>query len=235
MGDSGEFSTEGWTVIAPGKYHVILRVGNDWDEWLTAGKDHYRNAGLWYRIEEPETSQATYRLQLNLPAWVSLMRNEKCIRASAFEAAGESYIQLAFAAADFAGLELGPVTARIWIDARTLLIAKAVITYRDGTKEAQLEQMFTTHNDRVSVWAPTVNMGKDGGVISNKVQIFPRWGIFVMRAFEQRSTIVPSEWSPVEESSAGSVGEAEDKLVPHHCQKCGAPVGEGTSVCFECR
>ena len=155
----------------------MLRVRDDWDEWVTVDGEHFRNAGLWYHIDDPETSQMTCRLPLNLPAWILLLRNAERIHASGFESAGHGYLQLAFSAADFAGLGLGPVVARIWIDTRTLLIAKAVVTLRDGGKDARFEQMFTTYNDHVSIWAPAVNLGKDGVVVSNRVEILPKWGI----------------------------------------------------------
>ncbi len=44
---------------APDKYHVLQSSGQLFDEWITIGKENYRNAGLWLKMTngEPELNR----------------------------------------------------------------------------------------------------------------------------------------------------------------------------------
>lgn len=196
--DSAVAAMECWINVAPGRYHVTQRVDADWDEWITIEDTHYRNAGLWMSMD-PEADNAHQRNRsMSTGAYLRLMDAAGTITCAACEGGGDiSYFLL-----DFEGEELPvirqpePVSfrTRVWIEENTRLMAKAQIPckleYRGTRRDFVLDQMFTSYGDRVSIWAPHLNVaapteaqghGKGsayrGRIVSNKVETVPRWGI----------------------------------------------------------
>jgi hypothetical protein len=199
--------------------------GEVYDEWITTRAVHFR-APMW--INFAERSNRTLNSILTATSYYRLLRRRKPDKFGAYLWEGSQYlcfehknvpahlaVPLPFWAR-FTSFRVG-YDARLWADFDTGRLAKVVLTSkpsRSGREREEITHFFSCYDDPVSIVPPAFSL---------------------LGAAEQRSTVIPPEMNPVEEASAGSVEGTEDKMDPHRCQKCGAPLGEGISVCFECR
>lgn len=187
---------EWWINVAPAKYHVTTRWSNDWDEWITIRNEHYRLAGLWCSLDPQVDNAHKKNESVSVGAYLRLLEAADPIVCTFCESEDDNrYFLLEFNAKELPVTEsqFAPFPTRLWVDVDTRLLVKAEISFaaeEDGErKEFLQDQMFTTYNDRVSIWAPHLNMtlssdqdSKPGSlgsgiVVSDIVESVPRWGI----------------------------------------------------------
>ena len=198
--------------------------GEVYDEWITTRAAHFRGP-LW--ISFSERSNRTLNSILTAASYFGLLQKRKPTKFGAYLCEGSHYLcfeyknvrvptPLPLWAKPASFLFRGD--AILWTDFDTGRLAKIVLTLKPsritGGKREEITHFFSCYDDPVSIVPPAFRL---------------------IGAAEQPSTAIPSEVSLVEEASTSSVEGTEDKPVPHRCQKCGAPVGEGISMCFECR
>ncbi|MFH1419261.1 MAG: hypothetical protein ABII12_13365 [Planctomycetota bacterium] len=199
---------EWWVNVYPEKYHVTTRVGNDWDEWITIRSEHYRSFDwrhtkgtgrvvLWSPVDPQADNAYRKNEYLSVRPYLKLLDAADPMVCSMWASADEEdYFLLEFSAKEFpVGDTLFALSpARLWVHAKTRFVAKAEIelTEKENRESGEVlhDQMFTTYNDRVAIWAPHLNMNALRGdqdpeagslgtatIISDMVESVPRWGI----------------------------------------------------------
>lgn len=169
-GESPQFELR--TDAAPGgRFHVLQSSGNEYDEWITVGKDHFRNAGMWFR-PPPEFAEqdAHFNRFSSADKFLRLMAGAEPAASGVFAPGTGRYGVLEYRAplgADFVPpLRLAaddPAQFRVWIDLQTGLLVKAEVMVQDSASGQlrRIEQSFAGQQVPVRIEPPThvVNNG----------------------------------------------------------------------------
>jgi hypothetical protein len=162
----GESSVLEWRIDAArgDRYHVLQSAGKEYDEWVTVGKDHYRNAGLWFR---PPANLAA--ADANLNRFLSPDKFLRVMGSAEPAASGEVVFGTGQLRMLEYNIQLGPdfvpvlqrglaepAQVRLWIDVQTHLLVKGEVTVRDSVsgKQLRFEQTYAGQQIPVRIEPP---------------------------------------------------------------------------------
>jgi hypothetical protein len=143
------------------RFHVIQTSGQLSDEWISIGKDGYRNTGLWVR--NPPPGDAAHNRFFSADKFLHLMTATAPISAGEVAAGPYRFVVLEYRVPlgpDFAPVFPATLTdaaqVRVWIERQSNTLMKGEVTAQDGATGAhlQLEQTYNGHQIRVHIEPP---------------------------------------------------------------------------------
>jgi hypothetical protein len=180
--------------VHPDRYHVTQHawdgeLGEVSDEWVTVGREHYQNAGLWSRTDDGR--QDELNMNLRVDSILDIVLKEEPISSEVYQYEGRRYLLLNYGIPESGGINRGfPLICKdlkgtcqteIWISLETGLFVKGKMKYEGETPDGEfaqgeLHQMFTCYDKEVKVSPPPwINVAPDSEgnlrVVNNKVPI----------------------------------------------------------------
>ena len=160
---NGEATDIQWRVdfSAPDKYHVLQSSGQAFDEWITIGKENYRNAGQWVKLVtgEPELNRF-----FAVDKFLHILATAEPSSAIEYISQETRYLLFVYHAQlgpDFTFISktaTEPSEVRIWIDRETHLLVKGEVRARanaHGTlSKLDLQQVFSGYGDAIRIEPP---------------------------------------------------------------------------------
>lgn len=198
----GDYSIQ-WRVdfVQPARYHVTQSAWDDelgelFDEWVSIGKEHYQNAGLWIQVDDEESMNQTNALNrsLSVETWLDILRYDDPVSSHVYRYRQSRYLLLEYKAPKSSESSRGyfEVCAwllnsrcemRIWVDLDKSLLAKGELVFEGQSPEGEhvhgeVQQVFTSYNENVQVRPPSwLNAVRDAEgklvIVETKVEILP--------------------------------------------------------------
>lgn len=161
----------------PDKYHVTQAAWDDelgelFDEWVSIGKEHYQNAGLWIQVDDEESMNQTNALNrsLSVETLLDILRYDDPVSSHVYRYRQSRYLLLEYKAPKSSKSSRGYFEAcssllnshcemRIWLDLDRSLLAKGELVYEGQNSEGEhvhgrVQQVFTSYNENVQVRPP---------------------------------------------------------------------------------
>lgn len=160
---------------SPDRYHVTQSarepdLGEVFDEWVSIGKKHWQNSGLWYRDHDTGSIREKGELNrsLSVENLLAILRSKEPISSHVYFYRETHYLLLEYDAPESSGYGLFGSCASllnshgemfIWIDLDIGLLAKGELVF-EGQEEAgeyvryAVQQVFTSYNENVEVRPP---------------------------------------------------------------------------------
>jgi hypothetical protein len=175
--DDGMHFEYDFEFVRPDRFHLGRDTGQDFDEWIVLGDEHYRNAGLWLPVDNDETKEEHEREDGKLLAasYLDLLRGTAPIAVSVLRGEQGAYLAAEYATvteawSDFFEGAASPREARtsIWVDVATGLLRRAegsfviMLPPEDGTEATEagtelgqsFKHGFTSYDEDIVIERP---------------------------------------------------------------------------------
>lgn len=183
----------------PDKYHVTQAAWDDelgelFDEWVSIGKEHYKNTGMWVQVDDEESMNETNALNrsLSVENLLEILRADDPVTSHGYRYRQTPYLLLEYEVPKSSKSSRGFFEAcssllnshcemRIWLDLDRSLLAKGELVFEGQNPEGEhvhgeVQQVFTSYNENVQVRPPGwINAARNAEgklvIVETKVEI----------------------------------------------------------------
>jgi hypothetical protein len=169
--------------IKPDKFRVSQQAGQDCDDWITLGKEHFRGPLFARRLGSDSLMQQDKKLNYSLlvDSYAEVMKEVYPNSFRVYQSGGQFYIQLAYRGAtaekfrvgffestsdDSEMAEVSFTQANIWIDldshyiVRIDLVLQETSSEESSPREGRYVQLFTSYNEDIIIVPPAFEVMK---------------------------------------------------------------------------
>jgi len=154
--------------VKPDRFHVKQALWGEtkvFDEWVTVGDQHYRNAGLWCQIDDRGLKERDSQLSQSflVDDILTTLRTQEFVSSETYQHQNTEYLLLKYKnieSDDFILKGGEDLEMCIWIDLDTHLLAKGE-NYGKGQAsegdewDVEVQHVFTAYNEQIEVHQPS--------------------------------------------------------------------------------
>ena len=175
--DDGMHLEYDFEFVRPDRFHLLRETPEDIDEWIVLGDEHYRNAGLWWPVDDDETKEEHEREDGKLLAdsYLDLLRRTAPIAVNVRRSGQAAYLVAEYAVVTqawshfFQGVA-SPREARtsLWIDLADGLLRRVEGSFvlplspEDGGEAIEsFKHGFASYGEDIAIEAPDLGVELD--------------------------------------------------------------------------